>query len=178
MTDVSQDELRELETRAAEVEALDAKAMASDPPYADEELDAKASAKRSRLLLELESAELLVPGTDRRRLQRYPLLAAYAAAAAKLDHYLDSPGYKRLVKVPRVKRLLDSQVSLDWFRVPSNYVPKGASADDWLALCDLTFRDEERPRSGSVFTKLEGKLHRLDFRTELNKPKLYRAELA
>jgi hypothetical protein len=179
MTDLSPDELRELENRAAEVEALDKKALASDPPYADEELDAKASAKRSRLLLELESAELLPGSADGlRRLKGYPLIAGYANAAAALDRYLDSPGYKRLVKVPRVTRLLDSRISLDWFRVPTNYVPKGATADDWLALCDLHFRDNEYSRSGSFFARLEGKLHRLDYRTELSKPRLYRAELA
>ncbi|HEX3766572.1 MAG TPA: hypothetical protein VHW23_48090 [Kofleriaceae bacterium] len=82
------------------------------------------------------------------------------------------------VKQPRPARLVDAHVSLDWFRVPSGYVPGGVAADDWLALCEVNFRARERPRAGSVFARLEGTFHRLLFRTELGRPRLYRAVLA
>ncbi|HEX8113831.1 MAG TPA: hypothetical protein VF516_39135 [Kofleriaceae bacterium] len=176
---VDDDTLREIAALADDVDRLDAEASRSDEPYADEQLDARLVAKRSRLLLELEVAGVL-GSAERGRLERLGLakLVAYSDAAVAMDHYLDSPGYARLVKQPRVTRLVDSCVSLDWFRVPSGYVPDGVAPDDWLALCEANFRANERPRAGSVFVRLEGKFHRLMFRTELDKPRLYRAVLA
>jgi hypothetical protein len=176
---VDDDTLREIAALADEVDRRDAEASRGDEPYADEQLDAKLVARRSRLLLDLEVAGVLGPA-ERDRLATLGLtqLVAYSDAAVAMDRYLDSPGYARLVKQPRVTRLLDSCVSLDWFRVPSGYVPDGVAADDWLALCEANFRANERPRAGSVFVRLEGKFHRLMFRTELNKPRLYRGVLA
>jgi hypothetical protein len=136
-------------------------------------------ARRSRLLLELEVADVL-GAAERDRLVALGLgkLVSYSDAAVAMERYLDSPGYARLVKQPRPARIVDSLVSLDWFRVPSGYVPDGVDPDDWLALCEVNFRANERPRAGSTFVRLEGKFHRLMFRTELGRPRLYRAVLA
>jgi hypothetical protein len=176
---VEDDALRELAALADEVDRLDAEASRGAEPYADEQLDARLVARRGRLLLELEVAGVLDPGgRDRLATRGLTSLVGYSDAAVAMDRYLGSPGYARLVKQPRAARLLDSRVSLDWFRLPSGYVPGGVDPDDWLALCEANFRAQERPRAGSVFVRLEGTFHRLLFRTELNRPRLYRAVLA
>jgi len=173
---VEDDSLHEIAALAELVDRLDAEASRGGEPYGDEQLDATLVAKRGRLLLELEVADVL-GGSERERLAKLGLtrLVAYSDAAVAMGGYLGSPGYARLVKQPRPERLVDSLVSLDWFRVPSDYVPHGVDAHDWLALCELNFRANERPRAGSVFIRLEGTFHRLMFRTELGRPRLYRA---
>jgi hypothetical protein len=173
---VEDDQLRDFEELAKLVDRLDVEASAGGEPYANVELDATLVAKRDRLLIELEVADVL-GGSERARLVQLGLttLIGYCDAAVEMDRYLDTPGYARLVKKPRVTRLLDSLVSLDWFRKPSGYVPAGVDSDDWLALCETNFRAHERPRAGSSFVRLEGSFHRLMFRTELTHPRLYRA---
>ena len=170
------DDLRAMAELAALVDRLDAEASSGAEPYTNVELDAPLVAKRDRLLIELEVAEVLGGGA-RSRLERLglPALVAYSDAAVAMDQYLASPGYARLVEQPRPARLLDSLVSLDWFRKPSGYQAAGLAPDDWLALCDLNFRAAERPRAGSTYRRLEGAFHRLMFRTELTRPRLYRA---
>ena len=176
---VEDDALREIAALAELVDQLDAEASKSAEPYADAKLDATLVAKRSRLLLELEVAGVL-GGGERERLAKLGLakLVAYSDAAVAMDRYLDSPGYARLVKQPRVTRIVYSVVSLDWFRVPSGYVPQGVDSYDWLALCETNVRANACTGAGSVFVRLEGKFHRLLYRTELSASRLYRAVLA
>jgi hypothetical protein len=172
---VEDDELRELCELATLVDELDAEASVGAEPYSNVELDALLCAKRDRLLIELEVADVL-SGHERARLEGLGLanLVGYSDAAVEMDRYLDSPGFARLVKEPRPTRLLDSQVSLDWFRKSTGYVPPGVDRYDWLALCERNFRGNN-PRAGSSWVRLEDHVHRLMFRTELNKPRLYRA---
>src|SRR5437870_3807708 len=63
-------------------------------------------------------------------------LVAYADAAVEMERYLASPGYARLVRRPRPERVIDSLVSLDWFRRTSGYVAANLDPFDWLALCE------------------------------------------
>ena len=170
------DDLRAMAELAALVDRLDADASAGPEPYADVELDAMLVAKRDRLLIELDVAGVLGAG-ERERLAALGLtaLVAYADAAVEMDRYLASPGYARLVNRPRPARVIDSLVSLDWFRRTSGYVAANLDPFDWLALCENNFRAHERPRAGSSFRRLEGSFHRLMFRTELRRPRLYRA---
>ena len=172
--------LRELEAMAVGLDELDARARAGDEPYADRELHAQVEAKRRRVLLELEVAGALAPADrevrDRARGLGLPKLAGYHEAACELERYLSSLARERLVRTPPPERLIDAYVSLDWFRVPSGYVPAGVDPLAWLALCELNFRAAERPRAGRLFVRLEGTFHQLDFRTEVGpEPHLYRA---
>lgn len=170
--------LREIEAMAEAVDALDVRAREGDEPYADEALDATLVAKRSRLLLELEVAEVLADSAGTRATLvalDLPRVLAYHDAARELTRYFSWPTRARLVKTPAPERVNDSRVSLEWFMLPTGYTPHGIDALDWLALCEANFVANERPRAGRVFVKLEGAFHQLLFRTEVGQPKLYRA---
>jgi hypothetical protein len=175
--------LHEIEQMADAVDLLDAQARVGGEPYADESLDAKLVAKRSRLLLELEVAGVLEPALAGTRAKlvslRLPQLLGYHDAAREMTRYFASPCRARLVKTPVPDRINDARVSLDWFRKSNGYTPAGIDALDWLALCEANFLANERPRAGSVFIRLEGSFHQLWFRSEVGQvPKLYRAERA
>lgn len=173
---VDDDYLREVEAMAAEVDALDRQASQGPQPHSDVQLDATLVAKRGRLLLELDTAEVLLSG-ERTRLSALGLtgLLGYCDAAAAMARYWASPGYARLVKVAAPERVLDAPISLDWFRQPSGYTPANVSDDDWLALCEANFRANPREGAGTLFVRLQGSFHQLHFRIELDTSKLYRA---
>lgn len=176
----SDDLLREIEDMADAVDLLDAQARVGDQPYFDESLDAPLVAKRNRLLLELEVAQVLDPKLADTRAKlvalRLPQLVSYHDAAVAMTRYFGDPARARLVRAPVPARLNDARISLDWFRKPTGYAPPGVDAASWLALCETNFLAAPRSRCGSLFTRLEGRMHQLWFRTELAEPKLYRAE--
>jgi len=175
--------LREIEQMADAVDLLDAQARVGGQPYADEKLDATLVAKRSRLLLELEVGGVFAPELAATRTTlialRLPRLLTYHDAACEMTRYFASPGRARLVKTPVPERINDARVSLDWFRLSNGYTPPNTDPLDWLALCEVNFLANDRPRAGSVFIKLQGAFHQLWFRTEVGLvPKLYGAEPA
>ncbi len=172
MPEIPDSALLDLETIAVEVDRLAA--------TTDEESLARASARRQRLLIELDVSGLL-GGTAmvRRRFEGLPTLLGYHEATIALMSYLASAARIRLVRAPIPLKVSDSLVSLDWFRVPSGYTPVGVSAHDWLAVCEANFRDPMPTGPGTRFVRLEGKSHVLQFRIEVGpEPRLWRAVLA
>jgi hypothetical protein len=160
--------LAEIEGLAREVDRL---------AQGNEEEQVTAGAKRGRLLIELDVAGLLAGTEDvRMRVAKYPTLLGYHAAAVALLSYLASAARIRLVATAIGSKVIDSNISLDWFRVPSGYTPPGVSPHDWLALCERNFIDPMPTGGGSRYVRLEGKMHQLEFRLEVGpKPRLWRA---
>jgi hypothetical protein len=168
--DLSDDVLVGLEQLAKDVDRLAAVA-------ADEQAVATADAKRQRLLIELDVSGLLA-GTDdvRVRVAPYPTLLGYHSASVALLSYLASAARIRLVATSIGTNAIDSNISLDWFRVPSGYTPGGVQPHDWLALCERNFIDPMPAGGGSRYVRLEGKMHVLWFRREVGPtPRLWRA---
>jgi hypothetical protein len=166
---VSDRVLADLEDLAAEVDRL----AASD----DEGDQVTAGARRGRLLIELDVSGLLA-GTDEvgARLANRPTLRGYHEAAVALLSYLASAARIRLVATAIGSKVIDSNISLDWFRVPSGYTPPGVSPHDWLALCERNFIDPMPSGGGTRYVRLEGKMHQLLFRPEVGPaPRLWRA---
>lgn len=146
----------------------------------DEESEAKAFAKRQRLLIELDVAHLLTGQPEiGKRLAKHPALRRYHYACVAMANYHVSDARKRFVgkKVPN--KLTDGWVSLDWFRRSNGYVPDGVPEHDWTALCERNLIDPMPTGTGTRFVKLEGELHVLSYRIEEGpEPKLWRAEPA
>jgi hypothetical protein len=174
--------LRDIEALAVELDALEQAARQGPEPYKDEQLDATVVAKRTRLLLELNVAGILTPSLA--ELARPKLVALgltqslrFHDAAMEMHRYFKSPGRARLVRKPAPDSVIDSDISLDWFMVPSGYVPDGVEPHVWLALCERNF-GERLPdvRAGRMFLSLQGGFHQLLFRTELGPtPRMWRA---
>jgi hypothetical protein len=177
----AEDILREIEVMAGALDLLDTRARSGPIPYSDEQLYAEVCAKRQRVLFELEVANVIAPALGWRAKARLvdlglARLAGYHNAAVALTRYYASRGYARLVAQPAPLRLLEGYVSLDWFRLPSDYAPAGVDPLDWLALCEHNLRAGDPPPVGRLFVKLEGALHQLWFRGEVGTaPHLYRA---
>ena len=168
--------LREIEAMAEILDTLDPSPGGPSHTPAEPITAAQIYAKRQRTLLELEVANVLSPelGEGRTKLVALglPHLVAYHDAAVDLRHYLTRPTRARLVRTPPPERLLESRVSLDWFRRPSRYSPPGVADLDWLALCEANLNGTTRP--GCSFVKLEGAYHQLWTRVEIDAlPRLY-----
>jgi hypothetical protein len=71
-----------------------------------------------------------------------------------------------IVRKPRPNGLLDSDVSIDWFRCPTGQTPEGMSPQRWLALVEREFESPPPFRAGRRFTRLEGHGCTLLYRTE------------
>lgn len=168
--------LGKLESLAREVDRL---------AQGDEDEQITAGARRGRLLIELDVSGLL-DGREatRKRVENYPTLLGYHTAAVALLTYLESTARSRLVttaigSIAVGSRVIESNISLDWFRAPSDYIPIGVSPHEWLALCERNFIEPMPPGAGSRYVQLEGRMHRLEFRCEVgSKPRLWRAVLA
>lgn len=159
--------LRDLERIAVEVDAL---GTTTD--------DAFVTARRSRLLLELDVIGLFGPDPTL-DVEHLPRLRHYRDAAARLRSYLTSAARARYFLDPPPQTLLDANVSLDWFRAPAGQVPEGLADDDWLALCERNFVSPLPEGSGTRFVRLERRMYALQFRIEVGSaPKLWRATLA
>jgi len=176
------DTLRDVETLAAQVDALDAAARQGERLYADVERSAAAAARRRRLLLELEVAGLLEPalaGEARVALSRLGVsrTLGYHDAAQALARYLASP--ERAARFPGepVPSVTEARVSLDWFRTPSGHRPDGVTEHEWLALCERNFASALPSSSaGERFVRLCGGMHQLLYRAEVGPaPCLWRA---
>lgn len=176
------DVLRDIETLAAQVDALDAAARQGERLYADVERSAAAAARRHRLFLELEVAGLLEPalaGEARAALSRLGLTRTlgYHDAAQAMAQYLASP--ERAARFPGepVPSVTAARVSLDWFRTPSGYRPDGTTEHEWLALCEKNFaRPLPSSSAGERFVRLCGAMHQLLYRAEVGpSPCLWRA---
>jgi hypothetical protein len=171
--------LRELETMAIELDALDEVARAGGDTYEDAELEARWSARRRRLLIELEVAGLFERSLTREArdaVAQLPALRAFHDAAMQLHAYLDSRERADVVRKPRPQSLLDSDVSIDWFRVPVGVVPDGMAAWTWLALVELQFERPPAFTTGRRFTRLAGRGCTLLYRTEARAtPSVWRA---
>jgi len=176
------DTLRDIETRAGQVDDLDAAARQGQEPYADVERSAAAAARRYRLFLELEVAGLLEPalaGEARAALSRLGLARAlgYHDAAQALARYLASSERAARFPTEPVPRVTAARVSLDWFRTPSGYRPDGVTEHEWLALCEKNFASPLPSFSaGQRFVRLCGAMHELQYRPEVGPaPCLWRA---
>jgi hypothetical protein len=176
------DVLRDIETLAAQVDALDVAARQGERLYADVERSAAAAARRHRLFLELEVAGLLEPalaGEARAALSRLglALTLGYHDAARAMARYLASP--ERAARFPGepVPTVTAARVSLDWFRTSSGYCPDGVTAFEWLALCEKNFmRPLPSSSAGERFVRLCGAMHQLLYRAEVGpSPCLWRA---
>jgi hypothetical protein len=174
--------LRDVETVAAEVDALDAAARHGERLYADVVRSAAAAARRHRLFLELEVAGLLAPalaGEARTALSRLGLARTlgYHDAAQAMAQYLASP--ERAARLPGepVPSVTAARASLDWFRTPSRYRPDGTTEYEWLALCEKNFaRPLPSSSAGERFVRLCGAMHQLLYRAEVGpSPCLWRA---
>ncbi len=176
------DVLRDVETLAGQVDALDAAARQGERLYADVERSAAAAARRHRLFLELEVAGLVEPalaGEARAALSRLGLTRTlgYHDAAQAMAQYLASP--ERAARFPGepVPSVTAARVSLDWFRTPSGYRPDGVTEHEWLALCEKNFaRPLPSSSAGERFVRLCGAMHQLLYRAEVGPaPCLWRA---
>jgi hypothetical protein len=165
------------------MDKLDRGARRLPEPYEDERLDAQIAAKRRMLLFELDVAGVLaVAGASEMRARLVAMglenAVAYHDAAMAMHRYLGSPARERLVGRPVPADILECDVSLDWFRLPTRYVPEGISPAEWLALCELYYgRDvPANQRAGRRFLRLEGRMHQLLYRMEAGATsKLWRA---
>jgi hypothetical protein len=176
------DVLRDIETLAAQVDALDGAARQGERLYADVERSAAAAARRHRLFLELQVAGLIEPalaGEARAALSRLGLTRTlgYQDAAQAMAQYLASP--ERATRFPGepVPTVTAARVSLDWFRTPSGYRPEGVTEFEWLALCEKNFmRPLPSSSAGERFVRLCGAMHQLLYRAEVGpSPCLWRA---
>ncbi len=167
MSDPTLDALEDL---AREVDRL---AAASDAASI-----ARASARRQRLLIELDVAGLLTGEPEiGARVAHHPTLRGYHDACVALADYHASAARKRWLEGSVPAGPQQARVSLDWFRTPSPYVPPGVLPHAWLALCERNFIDPLPQGTGTRFVRLEGALHALHFRTEVDRePRLWRAE--
>ena len=175
---LSDELLRSLEDDAAVLDQLDPEdtLRAGLPP---EQVDALTAARRRTVLLGLRVAGLLQASTDaadnaalRQRLQAAGLLTllGYLDAAAALRAYLGSDARARFFRDQAPPQdLLQSDVSLDWFRKASPPPPPGVTAHEWLALCEINFVRSRGagPRAGRTYVKLEGRGTWLLYRTDV-----------
>jgi hypothetical protein len=171
VSDVSDNLLADLEVIAVDVDRLAATAS-------DDDTRGRLSARRQRLLIELDVVGVFDPGGELRgRVAKLGLekLVGYCDAAAALWMYYASSTRDRLVDAPRPARLVDGAFSLDWFRVPSGYMPAGVDPHEWLAQCELAFTSPKPTGGGNRWTRLHGRMHVMSFRGEItNEPKLVR----
>ncbi|MFO0748035.1 MAG: hypothetical protein U1F43_20600 [Myxococcota bacterium] len=179
---VDDDMLEDAEAECAKFEVLDEVARAED--YRDVTRDAEAAAKRRTLLFSLETLGVIwIPfaKTMRQRLELLGLtrLLAYHDAAVRLDAYLHSEWRARVGPQRRPPRaLLDSAVSLDWFRLPPSPRPAGTDPDEWLAVCERNFVSwpQTGPESGRMYLVLFDRGACLEYRLEAAPmPRLWRA---
>lgn len=166
--DIPNDQLARLEELALLVDRLE---------EGTEDEQVTAGAKRQRLLIELDVYGLLTgEAAVGRMLADFPTLLGYHEACVEMAAYHASPERARLVRRPPPARIAEGHVSLDWFRVPSDYVPADVSPADWLALCEINFLDPMPEGAGTRFVYLEGELHVLEYRIEATgAPVLWRA---
>jgi hypothetical protein len=137
------DELRRLEARAAELDAM-----------TDE---ASADARRRTLLIELDVAGVL---SGREAVEqelaelRLPVLGGYAAAARRLRTYLVSPERRRYVPDALAEDVVGARVSLDFFRSGPRPVAD-MSELEWTALGEalLTAATPDPTPRGAFYTQ-------------------------
>jgi hypothetical protein len=138
----------DLETRAAELDQLVTR---------DRTLDhlVEESAKRRFLLLDL--ADEGVFNRDFEPPDGLPTIAAYAAAARQLGHYLESEERARFnVEAPPTE-MLGAPVSLDWYRVPGPPGPDHLSPLEWLAFLEnILRRNDVLGGHGSIMVRAGG----------------------
>lgn len=160
--------LVELDDLAREVDAL---------ADGDEQQQIRARVRRQRLLIELDVVGMLTGDlTVGRRLADYPMLRGYHDGCAQLAAYHASAARVRLVGKALPPKLIEGNVSIDWFRRPTGYTPNGVAAFDWLALCERNFISPMPTSEGTRFVRLEGRIHVLSYRCEVGPaPKLWRA---
>lgn len=166
--------LRDLEDTALLLDQLDPEdTLRSGLP--SEALDALTAARRRTVLLGLRTAGLLNPDPAalaalRTRLGALQLstLARYLDAAAALRVYLSSAARAELLPAGS-DDLLQSAVSLDWFRKASPPGPAPLSPDRWLALCEAAFLRARPagPLAGRTYTKIDGVGAWLYYRSDL-----------
>ncbi|MCG8419054.1 MAG: hypothetical protein MJE77_14050 [Proteobacteria bacterium] len=147
--------LRDLEKRAAELDALVREAAQTDTQ--NEETRAAISAKRRFLLLDLAAAGLLHEAheTDKRlwlTTWQLPVLLDYFEAALKLRSYFASVDRRAYIENVGVESILGARVSIDWFRLP-HPVPEGFRPEQWLGACESFFMhaDDLQGGEGEIF---------------------------
>ncbi len=174
----SDDVLRDLEDRALLLDQLDPEdTLRSGLP--GESLDALTAARRRTVLLGLRIAGLLTSepaalASLRPRLASLvlPTLEGYLDAAVALRAYLRSAARAELLP-PGDKDLLDdllqSAVSLDWFRKATPPGPATLPPDHWLARCEAAFLRARPagPSAGRTYTKIDGVGTWLHYRSDL-----------
>lgn len=180
------DVLLELEGAAALLDQLDPEdTLRPNPP--DEARDALTSARRRTILLGLRTAGLLgADPTERAALRRRlvatqrPTLLGYLDAATALRAYASS-AERDAALPPFGDDLLQSAISLDWFRKGPPTGPAELSPARWLARCEAAFLRARPvgPRAGRTFTQIGGAGVWLHHRRDLGPHvSLWRAELA
>lgn len=170
--------LFQLENRAAD---LDKRIAAAGD---NEDAIKEVNHQRAKLLSDL-NAEKLLTGEEaaRIRLRECPTLCTYHEAAVQLYSYFWSDCRYKWFPDQKLPELHQSNISLDWFRTPSGYLPDDShvpgekvSPYDWLALCERNFIDPMPGGTGERFLRLEGKIHALHYRREDGPtPRLWRA---
>ncbi len=140
--------------------------------------EATAFAKRQRLLIELEVAQLLAGGpVTSQQLEKFPMILAYYHASLLLASYQTSQERLKMMQTWPEFNPAQQHVSLDWFRQLSTSVPAGFTPFQWLALCERNFCDPMPKDTGTRFVKIAGALRILYYRREVERqPKLYRVE--
>ncbi|MCE9579511.1 MAG: hypothetical protein K8W52_40695 [Deltaproteobacteria bacterium] len=167
--------LRSAEALAREVDALDT----ADADELPEEIAATLSARRQRLLIDLDACGVFDGlASTREELVRHGLesLVGYHDAATALGRYLASPERAALVPgVPPPRKLLDSMFSLDWFRRPGSDRGHPLPRHVFAGWCERMMKDTE-DTDGMSWVKFVGKMHVVHYRREVAAaPRLYRA---
>jgi hypothetical protein len=101
---------------------------------------------------------------------RLPKLRDYVDAAMALRVYYRSPARAKYRLAPAPARLLDGNVSLDWFRVPSP-PPAGTSQESWLAHAEQLLHESPREgEAGEIFSSAGVDRYRILWRRDADRP--------
>lgn len=160
--------LGDVEDAAAALDAVQANVKT-------EEDRAHAATKRRQLLDQLELHGLLDEARapeKRAYLEgfRLPKLRDYVDAAMALRAYYRGPTRATFNLGPAPERLLDGNVSLDWFRVPSP-PPAGTAPESWLAFAEQLLGENPREgEAGEIVFGAGGRRYHLQWRRDVDRP--------
>lgn len=145
---------------------------ALEPTATTEDELADVFVKRQLLLGELEGLGLLSEArlADKRAyLERWhlPTLVGYLDAATALRAYYRDPIREQYGLDWRdPDKLLDGDVSLDWFRKPGP-TPEGATPSTWLAFCEqVLFDNAPGEGAGEILSRIGGRWYQIRYRVE------------
>lgn len=144
---------RELDRLLAELAS-----MVQDAQPRDVEAQAAITARRRRILDDLEVHGLLAPDApntidaEQMSAQGLPHLARYCAGIRRLHEYLASAERARFNKQVERVDLRRAAVSVEWFQ--NNMAPEEFSDFDWLSRCESIYTEQGLSSVGFVYRRI------------------------